>query len=98
MFQQWGSGRTLRELVERASGGIVQSIELIGTPDQVADTMGDAMAAVGGDGFLITTPSQAVSRRQVIEVTDGLVPALQRRGLVRTEYAHRTLRENLLAF
>jgi hypothetical protein len=26
------------------------------------------------------------------------VPALQRRGLVRTEYTHATLRENLRAF
>jgi FMN-dependent oxidoreductase (nitrilotriacetate monooxygenase family) len=98
MFQQWGSGKTLRELVVAASGGIVQSIELIGTPEQVADRMAEAMEEVGGDGFLITTASQAVSRRQVIEVTEGLVPALQRRGLVRTEYSHPTLRENLLAF
>jgi alkanesulfonate monooxygenase SsuD/methylene tetrahydromethanopterin reductase-like flavin-dependent oxidoreductase (luciferase family) len=98
MFQQWGSGKTLRELVVAASGGIVQSIELIGTPEQVADRMAEAMKEVGGDGFLITTASQAVSRRQVIEVTEGLVPALQRRGLVRTEYSHPTLRENLLAF
>ena len=83
MFQQWGSGKPLRDLVTESSGGIVASIELIGTPDQVAEQMGDAMAAIGGDGFLITTPTQAISRRQIIEVTDGLVPALQRRGLVR---------------
>ncbi len=81
-----------------ASGGIVASIELIGTPSRVADLMAEAMAYVGGDGFLITTPSQAVSRRQVIEVTEGLVPVLQRRGLVRTGYSGATLRENLMAF
>lgn len=98
MFQQWGSGKTLRELVVEASGGLVASIDLIGTPDQVADRMGEVMEAVGGDGFLITTPCQAVSRRQVLEVTEGLVPALQRRGLMRTEYSHATLRENLRAF
>ena len=28
----------------------------------------------------------------------GLVPALQRRGLTRKAYAHKTLRENLLEF
>ena len=98
MFQQWGSGKTLRELVIEASGGLVASIDLIGTPDQVADRMGEVMEAVGGDGFLITTPCQAVSRRQILEVTEGLVPALQRRGLTRTEYSHATLRENLRAF
>jgi FMN-dependent oxidoreductase (nitrilotriacetate monooxygenase family) len=103
-FQQWsssqqrGSGKTLRQLVVEASGGNVSSMELVGTPDQVADRMGEAMERVGGDGFLITTPSLSVSRRLVIEVADGLVPALQRRGLVRTEYSHATLRENLLAF
>ena len=97
-FQQWGSGRTLRELVVESSGGTAACIELIGTPDQVADMMGDAMASVGGDGFLITTPGQGVSRRQVIEITDGLVPALQRRGLVRSHYEHAMLRDNLLAF
>jgi alkanesulfonate monooxygenase SsuD/methylene tetrahydromethanopterin reductase-like flavin-dependent oxidoreductase (luciferase family) len=97
-FQQWGTGKTLRELVTTASGGVEASIELVGTPEQVADLMAEAMAKIGGDGFLVTTPSQAVSRRQVVEVTEGLVPVLKRRGLVRTEYAHPTLRENLLAF
>lgn len=97
-FQQWGKNMTLRDLVVTASGGVEASIELVGTPDQVADLMAEAMAAIGGDGFLVTTPSQAVSRRQIIDVTEGLVPALQRRGLVRTEYTHATLRENLLAF
>jgi FMN-dependent oxidoreductase (nitrilotriacetate monooxygenase family) len=98
MFQNWGCGKTLRELVVDASGGIVASIELIGTPAKVADLMQEAMDYVGGDGFLITTPSQAVSRRQIIEITEGLVPVLQRRGLVRTSLSGATLRENLLAF
>jgi FMN-dependent oxidoreductase (nitrilotriacetate monooxygenase family) len=97
-FQQWGSGKTLRELVVDGAGGLVSSVELIGTPDQVADRMGEVMAAVGGDGFLITTPVLRVSRRTIIEVADGLVPALQRRGLVRSAYGHETLRENLLEF
>jgi FMN-dependent oxidoreductase (nitrilotriacetate monooxygenase family) len=97
-FQQWGSGKTLRELVVSGAGGLVSSIELVGTPDQVAERMGAVMAEVGGDGFLITTPVLRVSRRQILEVVDGLVPALQKRGLVRTAYAHETLRENLLEF
>ncbi len=97
-FQQWGSNKTLRELVVEASGGIVSCVPLIGTPESLADRMGEVMADVGGDGFLLTTPSLSVNRRQIIEVADGLVPALQRRGLVRTEYAHETLRENLRAF
>lgn len=97
-FQQWGSGKTLEQLVVEASGGIVSSIELIGSPDEVADAMGQAMEEVGGDGFLITTPSLSTNRRQIAELVDGLVPALQQRGLVRTEYSHKTLRDNLRAF
>jgi FMN-dependent oxidoreductase (nitrilotriacetate monooxygenase family) len=97
-FQQWGTNKSLRQLVLEASGGIVACVELVGTPESVADRMGRVMAEVGGDGFLITTPSLSVNRRQITEVVDGLVPALQRRGLVRTEYTHATLRENLRAF
>lgn len=97
-FQQWGTSKTLEQLVVEASGGIVSSIELIGSPDDVADAMGQAMEEVGGDGFLITTPSLSTNRRQIAELVDGLVPALQRRGLVRTEYSHKTLRDNLRAF
>lgn len=97
-FQQWGSGKTLRELAADGGGGLVSSLELIGTPEQVADKMGAAMAEVGGDGFLITTPVLRVSRRYLVEIADGLVPALQRRGLVRTEYTHQKLRDNLMEF
>jgi alkanesulfonate monooxygenase SsuD/methylene tetrahydromethanopterin reductase-like flavin-dependent oxidoreductase (luciferase family) len=97
-FQQWGSGKTLRELVVDGGGGLVSSVELIGTPDQVADRMGEVMAEVGGDGFLITTPVLRVSRRYLTEVADGLVPALQKRGLARTEYKHSLLRDTLREF
>jgi FMN-dependent oxidoreductase (nitrilotriacetate monooxygenase family) len=97
-FQQPGSGKTLRQLVTEASGGVASSMELIGTPDHVADLMGDAMELVGGDGFLITTPTQRMNRLGLIEVTDGLVPALQRRGLVRSQYRHAMLRDTLREF
>ncbi len=94
-FQQWGSGKTLRQLcAERFDTGF----EVIGTPDQVADRLGEAMEAIGGDGFLISTPFQRVSRRFIVEICEGLVPALQRRGLVRQAYTGRTLRETLREF
>ncbi len=94
-FQQWGSGKTLRQLcAERFDTGF----ELIGTPDQVAERMEEAIEAIGGDGFLISTPFQRVSRRFIVEITEGLVPALQRRGLVRTAYTGATLRETLREF
>jgi long-chain alkane monooxygenase len=90
---QRGSGKTLRELVGL---GLVDTIELIGTPDTVADRMGEIMDEVGGDGFLLTCPSGRLNRRYVAEITDGLVPALQRRGLTRTGYTYEDFRDNLL--
>ncbi len=95
-FCQWGSGKTLRQLVK--DGGTSSSIELIGSPETVADQMVAAMEAVGGDGFLIKAPFHRVSRRYITEVTDGLVPALQRRGAVRCEYTGDNLRATLREF
>jgi FMN-dependent oxidoreductase (nitrilotriacetate monooxygenase family) len=94
-FAQWGTGKTLRQL---ATENVVDSVELVGTPDQVAEAMGEAMEGVGGDGFLITSPVQRVGRRYISEITDGLVPALQRRGLARTAYSYPHLRDNLRDF
>ncbi len=94
-FQQWGSGKTLRQLAsERYDNGL----DLVGTPDEVAERLGEAMTEVGGDGFLISTPFQRINRRYINEVCEGLVPALQRHGLMRTEYTKSTLRENLREF
>lgn len=97
-FQQWGSGKTLRQLVVDGAGGLVSSLPLVGTPDSVAERMGEAMEIVGGDGYLITSPVLRFSRRFMVEIADGLVPALQKRGLARTEYKHQLLRDNLREF
>jgi FMN-dependent oxidoreductase (nitrilotriacetate monooxygenase family) len=94
-FAQWGSGKTLRQCAsERFDSGL----NLIGTPDEVADRMAQAMEQIGGDGFLISTPFQRVGRRFINEICEGLVPALQRRGLVREAYTKTTLRETLREF
>ena len=94
-FAQWGTNKTLRQLAaERFDSGL----DLIGTPEEVADRMGRAMEEIGGDGFLISTPFQRVSRRYINVVCEGLVPALQPRGLVRETYTRSTLRETLREF
>jgi long-chain alkane monooxygenase len=85
-------GTTLREVVENFS---VSSLDLAGTPDSIAAQMDEVMQEVGGDGFLMTGLS---NRRQIADLTEGLVPELQRRGLTRTEYTGDTLRENLFAY
>jgi FMN-dependent oxidoreductase (nitrilotriacetate monooxygenase family) len=95
-FQQWGSGKTLRQLVR--DSGTSSSLHLVGSPDTVAAQMDEAMQEVGGDGFLITAPFHRISRQYITEVAEGLVPALQRRGVVRTAYEHQLLRDTLREF
>ena len=85
-------GRTLREIAENYRYSYE---DLIGTPDKVAGQMADLMEEVGGDGFVFTGN---LTRRYIAEITDGLVPALQRRGATRRAYEHAHFRDNLLAF
>ena len=56
------------------------------------------MKQVGGDGFLVTSPVMRLNRRYVTEITDGLVPELQKRGLTRSEYTTTMLRDHLREF
>lgn len=76
-FAQWGSGKTLRQLAMERFSTASAELEFVGSPDTVADRMGRVAEAVGGDGFLISTPFQRTNRRFITEVTEGLVPALQ---------------------
>jgi FMN-dependent oxidoreductase (nitrilotriacetate monooxygenase family) len=94
-FAQWGSGKTLRQLAMERFSAPGSEVDFVGSPETVADRMANVMEQVGGDGFLISTPFQRTSRRFIVEVTEGLVPALQRRGLMRTAYSGKTLREVL---
>ena len=87
-------GKTPRELVR--SYARKDGVDFTGTPDYVAGMMQEIMEEVGGDGFLIF--NSFFDRRYVMEICDGLVPELQRRGLTRKAYAHRHLRDNLLEF
>jgi FMN-dependent oxidoreductase (nitrilotriacetate monooxygenase family) len=87
--------KTLRKLaIDWATTGV----EFIGTPEQVAREMGEAMEEIGGDGFLIMKPGWDLNRNYISSITDGLVPELQRLGLTRTEYTKSTLRETLREF
>jgi FMN-dependent oxidoreductase (nitrilotriacetate monooxygenase family) len=97
-FAQWGSDKTLRQLAMERFGTLGSDVDFVGSPDTVAERMGQVAEAIGGDGFLISTPFQRTSRRFITEVTEGLVPALQRRGLARTDYSGGTLRQTLREF
>jgi FMN-dependent oxidoreductase (nitrilotriacetate monooxygenase family) len=95
-FAAKGKGKTLRQMV--TDDAFASNEDLVGTPDDVAAVMENMMQEVGGDGFLLTSPVFRLNRRYVAEITDGLVPALQRRGLTRTSYSHEEFRHNLLEF
>ena len=83
--------RTLREVAAQA-----HAVEPVGTPAEVADELGKMMSVVGGDGLLFV--AGPLNRRVVAEITDGLVPELQVRGLARTCYDSPHLRGNLTSF
>jgi len=87
-------GKTPRSLASGLNSR--QGIDMVGTADHVAGLMQDIMQEVGGDGFLLFNAH--FDRRYIMEVCDGLVPELQRRGLTRKAYAHKHLRDNLLEF
>ena len=85
-------GSTLREIAQNYRFSYE---DLIGTPDVVAAQMAEVMEELGGDGFVF---QGNLNRRYVAEITDGLAPALQRKGLVRKAYEHDHFRDNLFAF
>jgi FMN-dependent oxidoreductase (nitrilotriacetate monooxygenase family) len=90
-FQRVGEGKTLREVAATPQ----MSVELVGSPDSVAAQMGEMMEYCGGDGFLVASP---VTRKRITEVTDGLAPALRRRGLIRSSYTYEHFKDNLLEY
>ncbi|MDZ8241814.1 MAG: LLM class flavin-dependent oxidoreductase [Nostoc sp. ChiQUE01a] len=65
---------------------------ILGTPEQIADQIEDWFVNDGADGFNIMPPWLPGG---LDEFVDLVIPELQRRGLFRTEYEGRTLRENL---
>ena len=87
-------GKTPRTIV--TNWATKSGIDFTGTSDHVAGMMQGIMEEVGGDGFLLF--NGYFDRRYIMEICEGLVPELQRRGLTRKAYAHKTLRENLLEF
>jgi FMN-dependent oxidoreductase (nitrilotriacetate monooxygenase family) len=80
---------TIRELYLRA--GLTGSAR-IGTPTDIADAMQEWFEGAACDGFNITPATLPGGGEDFVEM---VVPELQRRGLFRTEYEGRTLRENL---
>ena len=82
-------GMTVRDIL--AHGPINYHPVAFGTPEQVADMLEHWFESGTGNGFNIS-PDAADG---VDDFVDQVVPILQRRGLLRTQYAGTTLRDHL---
>ena len=81
---------TVRQLIGRLGGGRGHRT-FTGTPEQVADTIVDWFERGAADGFNVM-PAALPSGLEAF--ADHVIPLLRRRGLFRTEYTGRTLREH----
>jgi len=79
---------SLRELAIHVFG----HVEFVGTPTQVADRLDEFVQNDGSDGFII---GSHLTPTGLDEFVDRVVPLLQERGSLRTEYEGTTLRDNL---
>lgn len=66
--------------------------QLIGTPKQIADELEERFHAKAADGFNVMGAYFPDALKDFIDL---VIPELRRRGLFRTEYEGKTLRENL---
>jgi alkanesulfonate monooxygenase SsuD/methylene tetrahydromethanopterin reductase-like flavin-dependent oxidoreductase (luciferase family) len=79
--------RTFRDLAKANMAGQF----LVGAPEQVADRLQE-FGEAGIDGFNLV---YSVTPGTFVDFIDGVVPVLQDRGLVQTEYAPGPLRQKL---
>lgn len=84
-------GLSLREVLIRSSGSNAH-FSVIGTVKDVADELQHWFEDGACDGFNFLP---AIYPQSFDEILTTLIPELRRRGLVRSEYEGRTLRENL---
>jgi alkanesulfonate monooxygenase len=84
-------GYTIRQLYTAIAAGNGHR-QAIGTAVQIADQMEEWFAAEAADGFNVLATHMPAG---LADFVDHVVPELQRRGLYRTAYEGRTLRESL---
>jgi FMN-dependent oxidoreductase (nitrilotriacetate monooxygenase family) len=81
---------TVRQLAQRLGG--YAGLAMVGTPQTIADEMQQWLEADAADGFIIMFPYLPGGLE---DFCARVVPELQRRGIFRSEYEGKTLRENL---
>ncbi|MET4484301.1 LLM class flavin-dependent oxidoreductase [Bradyrhizobium sp. F1.13.3] len=80
--------RELIRLVSDSRGHLM----VVGTPDEIADTMVDRFDQRAADGFNVLPATVPSGFKDFVEL---VVPELRRRGKFRCRYSGKTLRENL---
>jgi len=81
---------TVRQIAGRLGG--YGGLGMLGTPRMIADQMEEWLVTEASDGFNVMFPYLPGG---LDDFVNKVVPELQRRGLFRTEYEGKTLRENL---
>lgn len=84
-------GLTLEE-IGKLYGASVLVPQIVGTPEQVADYLESVFREEACDGFVISPAYLPGSFEEFVEF---IIPELQQRGLFRTDYTGKTLREHL---
>jgi FMN-dependent oxidoreductase (nitrilotriacetate monooxygenase family) len=82
---------TIRQLYQRIAGGRGH-FQVQGTPKHVADMMEEWFTMGAADGFNFMAPVFPIGLDDFVQM---VIPELQRRGLYRTRYDGKTLRDNL---
>jgi FMN-dependent oxidoreductase (nitrilotriacetate monooxygenase family) len=82
---------TLREIARHTAAGTGHRV-LVGTPEHIADELQTWLEADAADGFNVICNHYP---KPLEDFCSLVVPELRRRGVFRTEYEGKTLRENL---
>ncbi|MGF6604416.1 FMN-dependent oxidoreductase (nitrilotriacetate monooxygenase family) [Paraburkholderia sp. GAS448] len=90
LAQAHTNGYTARQLIRALAGGGGHRVT-VGTPEQIADDIEHWFKGGAADGFNLM-PDVLPGGLQ--DFADGVVPLLQKRGIFRTVYEGRTLREH----
>jgi alkanesulfonate monooxygenase SsuD/methylene tetrahydromethanopterin reductase-like flavin-dependent oxidoreductase (luciferase family) len=91
VLEKNGRPLTLREMCT-AYGNHHRLLEIVGTPEQIADMMEVWLKADAADGFNMSPLTLPDGYEDFV---DEVVPLLQKRGVYREAYEGKTLRENL---
>ncbi|MGE0417803.1 MAG: LLM class flavin-dependent oxidoreductase [Acetobacteraceae bacterium] len=81
---------TVRQLAQLMGG--FGGLEIIGTADEIADTMQSWLETGAADGFNIMFPTVPAGLDDFVTL---VIPELRRRGIYRNDYAGTTLRDHL---